>query len=674
MPVDPAKRIAELIALIERYSREYYEQDAPTISDAEYDQLFRELQALEVENPQCARRDSPTQRVGGKPAEGFAPVTHVIPMLSLDNAFSNDELLDFDRRARERLGLLEMATIDYVCEPKLDGIAVAIRYERGMLVQAATRGDGQTGEDITHNVKTVKNIPLRLYGADSIDVLEVRGEIFMPKRGFTRLNQRAEAQGEKTFANPRNAAAGSLRQLDPTITAKRPLAFYCYGVGVTQGVDIPDSQYGLLRWYESLGLPVNDEVQAVSGIQACIDYYAQLSRRRSGLDYDIDGIVYKVNSLAEQAELGFVSRAPRWAIARKFPAEEALTHLLDVEFQVGRTGAITPVARLEPVSVGGVVVSNATLHNADEIERLQVKIGDLVVVRRAGDVIPQVARALPEERRGELRKIVFPSQCPVCGSAIVREEGEAVQRCSGALTCSAQRKGAIIHFVSRKAMDIEGFGEKLVEQLVDIGRLKDPSDIYGLTLTVLAALPRMGSKSAENLIDAINRSKRTTFARFLYALGIREVGVTTAERLADYFGEIQSLLAASVDDLLAVPDVGPIVASHIRSFLNSSTNLDVISTLLQAGLSWPEVAPIDVDNAPLVGETWVVTGKLEQFSREEATELLKSLGASVAGSVSKKTTVLLAGPGAGSKLTKAQALGVEVINEDEFLARKSAWI
>jgi DNA ligase (NAD+) len=674
MPADPAKRIAELIALIERYSQEYYEHDAPSISDAEYDQLFRELQTLEVQNPQFARRDSPTQRVGGKPVEGFAPVMHVIPMLSLDNAFSNDELLDFDRRARERLGLLETATIDYVCEPKLDGIAVAIRYERGMLVQAATRGDGQTGEDITHNVKTVKNIPLQLHGAESIDVLEVRGEIFMPKRGFTRLNQRAEAQGEKTFANPRNAAAGSLRQLDPAITAKRPLAFYCYGVGVTQGVDIPDSQYGLLRWYESLGLPVNDEVQAVSGIRACIDYYEQLSRRRSGLDYDIDGIVYKVNSLAEQADLGFVSRAPRWAIARKFPAEEALTHLLDVEFQVGRTGAITPVARLEPVSVGGVVVSNATLHNADEIDRLQVKIGDLVVVRRAGDVIPQVARALPEERRGELRKIVFPSHCPVCGSAIVREEGEAVQRCSGALTCSAQRKGAIIHFVSRKAMDIEGFGEKLVEQLVDIERLKDPSDIYGLTLNELAALPRMGAKSAQNLIDAIDRSKRTTFARFLYALGIREVGVTTAERLADYFGEIESLIAASVDDLLAVPDVGPIVANHIRSFLNSSTNLEVISTLVQAGLSWPEVAPIDVDNAPLVGQTWVVTGKLEAFSREEATELLKSLGASVAGSVSNKTTVLLAGPGAGSKLAKAQALGVEVINEDEFLARKSAWI
>ena len=674
MPADPAKRIAELIALIERYSQEYYEHDAPSISDAEYDQLFRELQTLEVQNPQFARRDSPTQRVGGKPVEGFAPVMHVIPMLSLDNAFSDDELLDFDRRARERLGLLETATIDYVCEPKLDGIAVAIRYERGMLVQAATRGDGQTGEDITHNVKTVKNIPLQLHGAESIDALEVRGEIFMPKRGFTRLNQRAEAQGEKTFANPRNAAAGSLRQLDPAITAKRPLAFYCYGVGVTQGVDIPDSQYGLLRWYESLGLPVNDEVQAVSGIQACIDYYEQLSRRRSGLDYDIDGIVYKVNSLAEQADLGFVSRAPRWAIARKFPAEEALTHLLDVEFQVGRTGAITPVARLEPVSVGGVVVSNATLHNADEIDRLQVEIGDLVVVRRAGDVIPQVARALPEERRGELRKIVFPSHCPVCGSAIVREEGEAVQRCSGALTCSAQRKGAIIHFVSRKAMDIEGFGEKLVEQLVDIERLKDPSDIYGLTFNELAALPRMGAKSAQNLIDAIDRSKRTTFARFLYALGIREVGVTTAERLADYFGDIESLIAASVDDLLAVPDVGPIVANHIRSFLNSSTHLEVISTLVQAGLSWPEVAPIDVDNAPLVGQTWVVTGKLEAFSREEATELLKSLGASVAGSVSKKTTVLLAGPGAGSKLAKAQALGVEVINEDEFLARKSAWI
>lgn len=673
MSAETAKRIAELVDLLERYSREYYEQDAPTVSDAEYDRLFRELQTLEAANPGYARSDSPTQRVGGKPVAGFAPVQHTIPMLSLDNAFSDDELLEFDRRAHERLGLSEGASIEYMCEPKLDGIAVAIRYERGVLVQAATRGDGQTGEDITHNVKTVKNIPLRLTQGEAISVLEVRGEIFMPKRGFAQLNQRAQALGEKTFANPRNAAAGSLRQLDPSVTATRPLAFYCYGVGVAEGIEVPRTQYSLLQWYQSLGLPINSEVQAVAGIQACIDYYGQLSRRRSSLDYDIDGIVYKVNSFAEQTDLGFVARAPRWAIARKFPAEEALTHLLDVEFQVGRTGAITPVAKLEPVSVGGVVVSNATLHNADEIERLQVMVGDLVVVRRAGDVIPQVARAVFEERRGELREIVFPTRCPVCGSAVVREEGEAVQRCSGALTCSAQRKGSIIHFVSRKALDIEGFGEKLVEQLVDMGRLKDPSDVYTLTHNELAALPRMGSKSAQNLIDAIERSKQTTFARFLYALGIREVGVTTAERLAAHFGDLKSLLAASTDDLLAVADIGPIVANHIKGFLASSANIDVVNALVSSGLAWPQVKQVDAAKAPLVGQTWVVTGKLEQFTRDEASELLKSLGAVVAGSVSKKTTVLLAGPGAGSKLTKAQALGVEVINEDDFLARKTAW-
>ena len=673
MPLDPAKRISELVDLLERYNREYYESDAPSVSDADYDLLFRELQTLESEHPSLARNDSPTQRVGGKPVAGFLPVIHEIPMLSLDNAFSDDELQGFDRRARERLSLPDSTLIGYMCEPKLDGIAVAIRYEHGHLVQAATRGDGQTGEDITHNVKTVKNIPLRLLEAQAIEVLEVRGEIFMPKRGFTRLNKIAESAGEKTFANPRNAAAGSLRQLDPSITAKRPLAFYCYGVGVLRGAPMPTTQYQLLQWYRSLGLPVNDEVEEVQGVDACVQYYEQLSRRRSGLDYDIDGIVYKVNSLEEQAELGFVSRAPRWAIARKFPAEEALTHLLDVEFQVGRTGAITPVARLEPVSVGGVVVSNATLHNADEIERLQVKIGDLVVVRRAGDVIPQVARALTEERQGALRNIIFPLNCPVCDSPVVREEGEAVQRCSGGFACSAQRKGAIIHFVSRKAMDIEGFGEKLVEQLVDMGRLRDPSDIYSLNQSELAALPRMGAKSAQNLIEAIDRSKATSLPRFLYALGIREVGVTTAERLSDHFRNLESLLAASIEDLQAVPDVGPVVAQHIKTFSCSTENCEMVNTLVRAGLRWPPVKDVRLENAPLTGQTWVVTGKLERFSREEATQLLKSLGATVAGSVSKKTTVLLAGPGAGSKLAKAQGLGVEVIDEDEFVARQTAW-
>ena len=674
MSPDPARRIVELIELLDRYSREYYEQDAPSVSDAVYDQLFRELQALEAQSPESSRSDSPTQRVGGKPVAGFLPVSHSVPMLSLDNAFSDEELLDFDRRARERLGSVEMAPIEYMCEPKLDGIAVAIRYERGVLVQAATRGDGQTGEDITHNVRTVKSIPLRLHGAEAIETLEVRGEIFMPKRGFARLNELAESSGEKIFANPRNAAAGSLRQLDPSITAKRPLAFYCYGVGVTEGVTLPETQFGLLQWYKSLGLPVNAEVEAVSGVRACVDYYEQLSRRRSSLDFDIDGIVYKVNSLAEQSYLGFVSRAPRWAIARKFPAEEAVTRLIDVEFQVGRTGAVTPVARLEPVSVGGVVVSNATLHNEDEIERLQIKIGDLVIVRRAGDVIPQVARALTQERQGELRSINFPTQCPVCGSPVLREEGEAVQRCSGALSCSAQRKGAIIHFVSRKAMDVEGFGEKLVDQLVEMGRLKDPGGVYSLTHSELAALPRMGSKSAQNLIDAIERSKQTTFPRFLYALGIREVGVTTADRLSKHFGDIDTLLAASTDDLLAVPDIGPIVAKHIRAFLATSANLKVVHNLLDAGLEWPEIVSSETQNAPLAGQTWVVTGKLEHLSREEAAELLRSFGANVAGSVSKKTSVLLAGPGAGSKLKKAQALGVEVIDEEEFVARKSNWI
>lgn len=672
MKGEAAARIAELVERLERYNREYYEQDSPSISDAQYDQLFRELQSLESENPALALSDSPTQRVGGKPIDGFLPVTHSVPMLSLDNAFSDEEVADFDRRARERLSLPEGSTIEYMCEPKLDGIAVSIRYEYGRLVQAATRGDGQTGEDITHNVKTVKNVPLRLLGSDLPAAVEVRGEIFMPKRGFAELNKAAERLGEKTFANPRNAAAGSLRQLDPAVAAKRPLAFYCYGIGALEGGELPSAQDELLRWYERLGLPVNDEVQVVSGVDGCQQYYEQLNRRRGALEYDIDGIVYKVNAFAEQSLLGFVSRAPRWAVARKFPAQEAMTRLLDVEFQVGRTGAITPVARLEPVSVGGVVVSNATLHNADEIQRLGIMIGDLVIVRRAGDVIPQVVRVLLEARQ-QADAIVFPAHCPVCGAPVTREDGETVQRCSGALSCPAQRKGAIMHFVSRKAMDIEGFGEKLVEVLVDQARLSDPSDIFALSRSELAQLPRMGDKSADNLVQAIEAAKQTTLAKFLYALGIREVGVTTAERLSHHFGGLEAIMNASFDELLAVPDIGPVVAHHIQEFMACSNNRAVISTLLSAGVTWPKADLDTGKDLPLAGQTWVVTGKLEAFSRDQASQVLKSLGASVAGSVSKNTTVLLAGPGAGSKLVKAKSLGIEVINEDEFLARRSTW-
>ena len=663
--------IDELRALIERYNTAYYEQYAPLVSDAEYDRVFRELQTLEGQNPALITSDSPTQQVGGAVSSAFSPVEHLLPMLSLDNAFSPADLVDFYRRVHDRLQIDSVVPLEYACEPKLDGIAVSLRYESGVLIQAATRGDGRTGEDITHNVLTIASIPRQLIGPVLPKVIEVRGEIFMPKVGFIKLNQRALENGDKPFANPRNAAAGSLRQLDSRVAAQRPLALYCYGVGFVEGADIPGSQSELLSWYKTMGLPVNSDVKKVLGIDECERYYNDLGARRSQLDYDIDGIVYKIDDLATQAQLGTVARAPRWAIARKFPAEEASTRLLDVEYQVGRTGAITPVARLEPVSVGGVVVSNATLHNADEVARLGLRIGDLVTVRRAGDVIPQIVNVRLDHRVSGSRAVVFPEHCPVCGATVVRELGEAVQRCSGQLTCAAQRRGALNHFVSRKAMDIEGFGDKLIDQLITTDRLQSPADIYTLTQDELEQLPRLATKSASNLIASIEASKQTTLARFLYALGIREVGVTNAEKLADHFGSLRALVAADREALLAVDDIGPVIADHLLAYWESPENQEVVDRLLQYGVKWPDV--VVLDGLPLSGQTWVVTGKLEGYTRDEASALLKRLGAKVASGVSPKTTAVLSGPGAGGKLKKAQTLGIEVIDEAEFQTRMSIY-
>lgn len=663
--------IDELRTLIERYNAAYYDQDAPLVSDSEYDRIFRELQTLEGQHPELITSDSPTQQVGGAVSSAFSPVEHLLPMLSLDNAFSPTDLTDFDRRVHDRLQIDSDVPLRYACEPKLDGIAVSLRYESGVLIQAATRGDGRTGEDITHNVLTIASIPRRLTGQAFPQVIEVRGEIFMPKVGFLQLNQRALENGDKPFANPRNAAAGSLRQLDSRVAAQRPLALYCYGIGFVKGADLPASQSALLGWYQAMGLPVNADVKTVLGIVECERYYKDLEARRSQLDYDIDGIVYKIDDLATQAQLGTVARAPRWAIARKFPAEEASTRLLDVEYQVGRTGAITPVARLEPVSVGGVVVSNATLHNADEVARLGLRIGDLVTVRRAGDVIPQVVNVRLEHRVTGTRAVVFPEHCPVCGAAVVRELGEAVQRCSGQLTCAAQRRGALNHFVSRKAMDIEGLGDKLIDQLITMNRLQSPADIYTLTQEELEQLPRLAAKSASNLIASIEASKQTTLARFLYALGIREVGVTNAEKLADHFGSLSALIAADREELLAVDDIGPVIADHLLAYWESPENQEVVDRLLQYGVQWPDV--VVLGGLPLSGQTWVVTGKLDGYTRDEASALLKRFGAKVASGVSPKTTALLAGPGAGGKLKKAQTLGIEVINEAEFQSRMSTY-
>jgi DNA ligase (NAD+) len=646
----------------------YYVLDEPTIPDSEYDRSMRRLQDIEQQHPELLSDDSPSQRVGGAALPSFSQVSHAVPMLSLDNAFSEEELEAFDRRISDRLNYKDDQQIDYVCEPKLDGVAVSLLYNQGLLVRGATRGDGKVGEDITANVRTINSIPLRLNGDGIPELLEVRGEIYLPRGGFDKINAAAIAKGDKPFVNPRNAAAGSLRQLDSKITASRPLEMCAYSVGQFQGGETPDSHLNMLKALGSWGFKINTYVEAVQGIAACEAYYERMQKRRDQLPYDIDGIVYKVNDLGLQQRLGFVAKAPRWAIARKFPAQEEMTQLVDVEFQVGRTGALTPVARLAPVFVGGVTVSNATLHNGDEIARLGLCIGDTVIIRRAGDVIPKVAAVVLDRRPENAQPIVFPENCPVCQSSVRRVEGEAVARCSGGLFCGAQSKEAIKHFASRKAMDIDGLGDKLVELLVDRGLIYSPADLYELSATKIADLERMGEKSAQNLIDSIAISRQTTLAKFLFALGIREVGEATGQTLARNFGSLEAIIEAEQDALLEVDDIGPVVAYYIRDFFRNPDNLSIINALRESGVSWDDIDITAQDSQPLKGQTWVLTGGMEIMSRAEAKDRLQELGAKVAGSVSAKTSQVVAGPGAGSKLTKAQSLDIPVFDEEQFLA------
>ena len=653
---------------LRRYEYEYHVLDNPTIPDAEYDRLFHQLKALEAAHPELITADSPTQRVGAKPLSGFAQIRHEIPMLSLDNAFSDEEFYAFVKRIEDRLIRLP-EPLTFCCEPKLDGLAVSILYVNGVLTQAATRGDGTTGEDITANIRTIRNIPLQLLMDNPPARLEVRGEVFMPHAGFERLNQQALEKGEKTFANPRNAAAGSLRQLDPKITSKRPLVLNAYGIGIAEGVDLPNTHYDRLQWLKSIGIPVNPEIRLCNGTDEVLDFYRDIQNKRSSLGYDIDGTVLKINDIALQEKLGFISKAPRWAIAYKFPAQEELTRLNDVEFQVGRTGAITPVAKLEPVFVAGVTVSNATLHNGDEIERLDIAIGDTVVIRRAGDVIPQIIGVLHDRRPADARPIIFPKTCPVCDSAIVRIEGEAVARCTGGLFCAAQRKEALKHFVSRKAMDIDGVGGKLIEQLVDRELIHTPADLFKLDLTTLTRLERMGAKSAENALASLEKAKNTTLARFIFALGIREVGEATALNLANHFKTLEALQNADLEALQQVPDVGEVVANRILAFWHEPHNVAVVNDLIAQGVHWETVETKEVTENRFKGKTVVLTGTLTQMGRNEAKALLQDMGAKVSGSVSAKTDFVIAGDAAGSKLTKAQELGITVLTEEEFLAQ-----
>jgi DNA ligase (NAD+) len=661
---DTRTELDRLTERIRQLDYEYYVLNESSVPDAEYDRLIQALKDIESEHPDWVRDDSPTQRVGGQPEAGFTQVQHEVPMLSLDNAFSDDDMAAFYKRLQERMNTRE--PLDLACEPKLDGIAVSLLYEQGKLVRGATRGDGTTGEDITANVRTIRSIPLTLRGKGWPAVLEVRGEIYMPSAGFERMNRQAQEQGEKVFVNPRNAASGSLRQLDPKLTAQRPLEMCCYSIGRVDGGQLPDTHFESLNALADWGLKINPESKVVTGQDELQDYYWQLLERRDELPYEIDGIVFKINSFQLQQRLGFVSRAPRWAIARKFPAQEEMTRLLDVEFQVGRTGALTPVARLDPVFVGGVTVSNATLHNMDEVERIDVHIGDTVVIRRAGDVIPQVVRVIESERPNGARSVTLPADCPVCGSSVERVEGEAVSRCTGGIHCDAQRREALKHFVSRRALDIEGLGEKLIDALLEKGLLQTPGDIFELSTGQLVELDRMGEKSAGNVINAIEAAKETTLPRFLYALGIREVGVTTAGNLARHFGSLEKLWSATEEVLLEVEDVGPKVAAHVRHFFEETNNRLEIERLVALGLNWPDPAP-ESGRLPMAGQTWVVTGKLEALSRDEAKDYLQRLGAKVAGSVSAKTHRVVAGPGAGSKLKKATDLDIPVMDEAGFL-------
>ena len=659
-----SEQINHLRTLLEQHNYNYYVLDTPSIPDAEYDRLLRELSALETQNPEFLSADSPTQKVGGAALSKFEQVAHQVPMLSLDNAFSEDEFTGFNRRIKERL--MSTDELTFCCEPKLDGLAVSIIYRDGVLVQAATRGDGFTGENITQNVKTIRNVPLKLRG-DYPKELEVRGEVFMDSAGFEKLNNEAQKRGEKVFVNPRNAAAGSLRQLDSKITAKRPLMFYAYSTGLVADGSIPEDHFQQLEKLTDWGLPLCPETKLVEGPQAALDYYDDILMRRSELKYEIDGVVIKVNKKALQERLGFVARAPRWAIAYKFPAQEEVTQLLDVEFQVGRTGAITPVARLEPVFVGGVTVSNATLHNGDEIARLGVKVGDTVIIRRAGDVIPQITQVVLERRPTDARDIVFPLACPICDSHVEKVEGEAVARCTGGLVCPAQRKQAIKHFASRKALDIDGLGDKIVDQLVDRELIKTPADLFILKQGHFESLERMGPKSAKNLVTALNEAKATTLAKFLYSLGIREAGEATAQNLANHFLTLENIISASVESLTQVSDVGDIVASHVRGFFDEEHNLAVVNALIEQGVHWPALSAPSEDEQPLAGLTYVLTGTLNTLNRNDAKARLQQLGAKVSGSVSAKTDALVAGEKAGSKLTKAQDLGIDVLTEDDLI-------
>jgi len=669
MPASAAtkKKVESLRSEIRHHNYQYHVLDEPDVPDAEYDRLVRELQDLESQHPELVTADSPTQRVGAEPIKAFGTIEHTMPMLSLDNAFSEDELNDFHRRVTDRLELELDDDLSYAAEPKLDGAAVSLLYEKGRLVRGATRGDGTTGEDITHNVRTIDAVPLKLLNKGYPGTLEVRGEVFMPRAGFKAYNEQAIKKDEKTFVNPRNAAAGSLRQLDPRLTAERPLDIYVYSVGVTAGGKLPACHSEILDRLQEWGFKVCPERRVVSGIKGCLEFYADIGSRRDSLSYDIDGVVYKVNRLDYQQELGFVSRAPRWAIAHKFPAEEEITTVRDVEFQVGRTGALTPVARLEPVFVGGVTVSNATLHNMDELHRKDVRIGDTVIVRRAGDVIPEVVKVVKDRRPKRTRVVKAPLKCPVCESAVVREEGEAVARCTGGLICAAQRAEALKHFVSRRALDVDGLGSKLIEQLVAVDRIKTPADLYGLEKEELAGMDRMGEKSAENLLTAIEKSKDTTLARFLYGLGIREVGEATASSLASHYGKLASIMEADEESLQTVQDVGPVVASRIHAFFAEDHNQEVIRGLIDSGVTWKDSKPAPkTADGPLSGKTFVLTGSLSRMTRDEAKDLIQAAGGKVTGSVSKNTDFVVYGDNAGSKLTRAQNLEIDTLDEDSF--------
>ncbi len=660
------ERAAWLRAELERANHAYYVLDQPELPDAEYDKLFRELQQIEAEHPDLISPDSPTQRVGGEAASGFEPVVHDVPMLSLNNGFADEDIAAFDKRVHDTLGKAEGEEVDYACELKFDGLAISLRYVDGVFVQASTRGDGTTGENVTENVRTIRSLPLRLKGKRVPKVLDVRGEVLMFRRDFARMNERQREAGQKEFANPRNAAAGSLRQLDSKITAQRPLSFFAYGIGVLEGETMPATHGELLDWYAEMGLPVNSERALVKGAQGLLDFFRAVGEKRDSLPYDIDGVVYKVNRRDEQDALGFVSRAPRFALAHKFPAQEALTTLLAIDVQVGRTGAITPVARLEPVFVGGATVTNATLHNEDEVRRKDIRIGDTVIVRRAGDVIPEVVSALLERRPQDAREFVMPTQCPVCGSRIERLPDEAIARCTGGLFCPAQRKQALWHFAQRRALDIDGLGEKIIDQLVEQNLVRTPADLFNIGFATLAELDRMADKSAQNLLDSLEKAKSTTLARFIYALGIRQVGESTAKDLARYFGSLDPIMDASIEQLLEVKDVGPVVAESIHQFFAEEHNRTVIEQLRAPGkVTWVEGPP--APKAPvgvLAGKTVVLTGTLPTLTRDAAKEMLEAAGAKVAGSVSKKTDYVVAGADAGSKLAKAEELGVPVLDEE----------